>query len=30
LLDHIQSHAAVRFCTRAEIARHWIAEFPAR
>jgi putative urate catabolism protein len=30
LLDHIQSHAAVCFCTREAIARHWIAEFPAR
>jgi allantoinase len=30
LLDHMQSHAAVHFCTREEIARHWIAEFPAR
>jgi putative urate catabolism protein len=30
LLDHIQSHAAVHFCTRDAIARHWIAEFPAR
>jgi putative urate catabolism protein len=30
LLDHMQSHTAVRFCTREAIARHWIAEFPAR
>jgi allantoinase len=30
LLDHMQSHAAVHFCTREAIARHWIAEFPAR
>jgi peptidoglycan/xylan/chitin deacetylase (PgdA/CDA1 family) len=30
LLDHIQSHEAVRFCTRETIARHWIAQFPPR
>jgi putative urate catabolism protein len=30
LLDHIQSHTAVLFCTREAIARHWIAEYPAR
>jgi allantoinase len=30
LLDHIQSHEAVLFCTRETIARHWSAQFPAR
>jgi len=30
LLDHIQSHEEVHFCTREAIARHWIAQFPAR
>jgi allantoinase len=29
LLDHIQSHEAVRFYTREAIARHWIAQFSA-
>ena len=28
LLDHIQRHEAVWLCTRAEIARHWIATHP--
>jgi len=30
LLDHIQSHEAVHFCTREAIARHWIAQFSTR
>jgi putative urate catabolism protein len=30
LLDHIQRHAAVWCCTRAAIARHWIAHHPHR
>jgi len=30
LLDHIQRHDAVWLCSRAEIARHWIAQHPAR
>jgi putative urate catabolism protein len=30
LLDHIQRHDAVWLCGRAEIARHWIAQHPAR
>jgi len=29
LLDHIQRHDAVWLCSRAEIARHWIAQHPA-
>jgi allantoinase len=28
LLDHIQRHEAVWLCSRAEIARHWIATHP--
>ena len=30
LLDHMQSHEGVRFCTRETIARHWMEQFPAR
>jgi allantoinase len=30
LLDHIQRHDAVWLCSRAQIARHWIAQHPAR
>jgi putative urate catabolism protein len=30
LLDHMQRHAAVWICSRADIARHWIAQHPAR
>ncbi|MBS0578775.1 MAG: polysaccharide deacetylase family protein [Proteobacteria bacterium] len=30
LLDHIQSHEAVWLCSREAIARHWIAQHPAR
>jgi hypothetical protein len=30
LLDHIERHAQVWICSRADIARHWIAEHPAQ
>jgi putative urate catabolism protein len=30
LLDHIQRHTQVWICSRADIARHWIAEHPAQ
>lgn len=30
LLDYVQGHEAVWICRREEIARHWIAEHPAR
>jgi putative urate catabolism protein len=29
-LDHVQGHERVWICRRADIARHWIAEHPAR
>jgi putative urate catabolism protein len=29
LLDHMQRHDAVWLCSRADIARHWIAQHPA-
>jgi allantoinase len=29
LLDHIERHDAVWLCSRADIARHWIAQYPA-
>jgi putative urate catabolism protein len=28
LLDHMQRHDAVWLCSRADIARHWIAQYP--
>jgi peptidoglycan/xylan/chitin deacetylase (PgdA/CDA1 family) len=30
LLDHIQRHDDVWLCSRAAIARHWIAHHPAK
>jgi allantoinase len=29
LLDHMQRHAGVWFCTREQLARHWMSQFPA-
>jgi peptidoglycan/xylan/chitin deacetylase (PgdA/CDA1 family) len=28
-LDHVERHDKVWVCRRADIARHWIAHFPA-
>ncbi|MDR7282973.1 peptidoglycan/xylan/chitin deacetylase (PgdA/CDA1 family) [Pseudomonas corrugata] len=28
-LDYVQGHGSAWICRREEIARHWIAEFPA-